>query len=511
MYEKIKVLKSLDQEVFVEFYIDGDLPSGFLRFRNSIEHVIKQFEYYSGGKIKYRFIDPLANDNPKIRNKVLYQLSQKGLKPTNIYDREGNQKIEKLVVPGALITYDEQESAVNLLKYSTKSSPEERINEAIENIEYELISHLKNITNEDLHRVGVLQGYSGITGDVIQDLINYLGESFEVVNIPIKELSKIENIDALIVPGIKKRIANADLKKIDQFIVGGGNALFFLNGIDISLDSIQNGKTVGIPSEQNLNNILFNCGVRVNSDLIKDALAPGVLVMNVGNMGEQAQLKPTPWPYYLNLIEFGELAPVKKLDAVYLKFVSTIDTVKAQGIKKSPLIFTSPYTSIKGSPLQVDLNESRELNNPENFKSGKQVVAWYLEGKIKSSFRIADGFEGFKFKSDSTSKIMVCSDADLIYSEFDTKAQQFLPVGYEPVSKKEFGNKEFVKNMLNHMLDEKGIISTKNKTVELRPLDKFKIQNNKGYWQVLNIVVPVLSIILLGLGIHFYRKKKFTS
>src|SRR3982750_3318025 len=52
------ILSHLDDNVYVEVYLGGELNADFKRFRKSIEETLQEFKIYSGNKVQYTFTDP---------------------------------------------------------------------------------------------------------------------------------------------------------------------------------------------------------------------------------------------------------------------------------------------------------------------------------------------------------------------------------------------------------------------------------------------------------------------
>ena len=69
-----QILQNLDQEVFFELYLSGDLPSNFDRFQKAIGEMLDQFREESGNRVTYRFTDPSQANTTKARNEF-YQFS----------------------------------------------------------------------------------------------------------------------------------------------------------------------------------------------------------------------------------------------------------------------------------------------------------------------------------------------------------------------------------------------------------------------------------------------------
>jgi gliding-associated putative ABC transporter substrate-binding component GldG len=121
-----------------------------------------------------------------------------------------------------------------------------------------------------------------------------------------------------------------------------------------------------------------------------------------------------------------------------------------------------------------------------------------------------DSAENKTVKQESEpTKIIVFSDGDIPRNEIDRRNGQPLPLGYDPLSQQTFSNKDFVMNALAYLIDEKGVINSRNKEITLRPLDKFRVQEEKFFWQMLNLVLPVVVIIGFGMLRFWWRKKKY--
>jgi ABC-2 type transport system permease protein len=142
-------------------------------------------------------------------------------------------------------------------------------------------------------------------------------------------------------------------------------------------------------------------------------------------------------------------------------------------------------------------------------------VAVLLEGVFESSFRnrvppsLLDAKEiGFKDYSDKTSMIVV-SDGDVIRNQFKIPEGYPLPLGYDQYTKETFGNKEFILNALNYLTDGPGLISIRSRELKLRLLDKTKINDNLLKWQLINLLIPVLVVLLAGVLLVWLRKRKY--
>jgi len=74
----------------------------------------------------------------------------------------------------------------------------------------------------------------------------------------------------------------------------------------------------------------------------------------------------------------------------------------------------------------------------------------------------------------------------------------------------QFANRDLILNCLEYMVNDVGIMETRNKDFVLRVLDTKKVSEQKLMWQIINVVVPLLLVILLGVIYQMVRKMKYS-
>ncbi len=511
-----RMLEKLQEPVLITVYLQGSMPPAFKRLQTSVQEKLEEFKAYAGNNIRYRFEDITAEKDKKKLNERIYNLMQKGIQPTNLVDKEDGKTVERLVVPGAMVSYEGKETAVMLLRGNQRTkglSSEQILNQSVENVEYELASAIRQLTNQDRKRIGIIQGYGNLRPIQMADLITSLQAYYNVFLVPMQKQPVLQGLDAIIIAKPDSAFSEADKYKIDQFVVNGGKALFFVDAL--KSDTILRGEsTLAIENDLNLDDLLFRYGVRLNRNVIQD-LNSGAIPMNVGKFGEQPQIQLMPWRFYPLVNAFSKHPVVRNLDAVYLHYAGTIDTVKAAGIRKLPLMFTSPYSKVTAAPAKIDFNEARLTADPKQYQAGPQPVAYLLEGKFRSLYanRITPADPRFKtFKEyGQPSKIILCSDGDLPANEVDAKTGKPTALGFDRFMNTTFANKDFVLHAVDYLIDENGVIAARTKEIALRPLDKLKIQEERLQWQLFNLLLPVVVILMIGLLRAYWRKQKYAA
>jgi gliding-associated putative ABC transporter substrate-binding component GldG len=497
-----QLLQNLDGQVFVRVYLSGDFPAGFERLERATRETLEAFGDYAGPNLAYRFIEPT---DPKLQE----ELMKKGVIPTNLFANEDGKRTERLVFPSAILMYEGKEYVVQLLKGNKTNSSEEQLNQSVEGVEFELASAIRRITQKQKQKIALLVSHTKVPPARFSDLIATLQERYDIF-FDLNKPKSFDGLDLLIVPKPDTPFSEQEQFNIDQFIVKGGKALFFIDGARV--DSVNSEGSYAQPIETGLEELLFKYGCRVNQNLVKD-LSCASIPLNVGIMGDKPEIKPMPWRFFPIINNFGKHPIVRNLDAVYTRFASTIDTIQADGIVKTPLLLTSQYTNLLKAPVLVSYNEARRQPDPRDYKSGIKTVGLLLEGTFESVFsnRIlsADPRAASFVAQGRPSKIVVCSDGDLIVNDIDYKRQAPLPLGYDRLSRNTFANKDFALYAIDYLLNPDGLITARNKQVTLRPLDKIKLKEQRSQWQILNIAGPLLLIGLLGLVWQFIRRRQF--
>ena len=504
------MLKSLDDDIYIEAYLDGELPAAFQRMKSSLEETLNEFSIYSNGKLQYQFVNPDQAASTKSSNQFMMTLARKGIQPTDVFLTEEGKKIQKRIVPGVLISYGSAEQGVQLFKGNKAASPEQRLNQSIEGIEFELAQAIQDLVAQDLPSLGIIRGHNELDSLDFISLNRMLERSYIVKMVDLPTVDIIPTYDAIILAKPTEKFSFNDKFKLDQYLMNGGTGLFMLDKVAVNMDSANIG-TYSFPNELDLDDLLFRYGVRINNDLVQDFVS-GTYPIVVGNAGDQPKIQLLQWPYFPVINEYSKHPTVNNLDAVLTRFTNSIDTVKSEGINKTLLFSSSSYARKLMSPTYVDINLMQQELDPDKFKTPNIPLAYLLEGHFTSFFKnkfLPEGVSVESFKPNGNSKLIVISDGDLGRNSLDPKTGQPLPLGYDPFTNQTFANQDLIINLLNYLTKGDGLITARSKQVVIRPLDHVKLKEGKLKWQSINLVIPVLLIILFGVLNLWLRKRKY--
>jgi ABC-2 type transport system permease protein len=508
-----EILQKLEDDVYVDVYLAGELNPSFQRFQKSIRETLEEFSIYSNRKVQYNFIDPTTALSEKAQTEYMAELASKGIQPTRVFDKKEGQRIEKLIFPGAVISYGGAERGVMLLKGNKAGTPDEEINQSIEGIEFELANAIYKLSNESPKRIGLVKGHGELSGAEVAAFRNAILEVYDVDDVDLVR-GDLSSFDALVIAKPTQKFSELEKYHLDQYIMKHGNVLFLLDKLEASMDSASREDYFALPYNLNLDDQLFKYGVRLNLDLVQDRFSGGTPIVT-GQSGSKPQVQMMEWPFFPRINRYADHPITANLDAVTLRFASSIDTVKAIGVRKTPLMFTSQYSRTVTAPVKVNITSLRKDLKPDQLNKQFIPVSYLLEGKFTSLFKnrfLPEGEGQSAFKDASQpAKIIVVSDGDIAKNAFNQRTGQPQPLGFDPSTGYTFANEDLLMNMLAYLTDENGLIKARNKEVKLRPLDRERIVNEKTTWQVINLVMPLVLLVTYGFVRNWMRKRRYAS
>ena len=363
-------------------------------------------------------------------------------------------------------------------------------------------------------RIGMVKGHREVDSLDIASFNNALLDQYDVFNVNLNSKPVIENYDVLVIAKPRQSFTESEKYKLDQYLMNGGRLLLLLDRLDAVMDSASRENYFAFPYDLRLEDQLFKYGIRINPDLIQDRNASKYPIVT-STIENKPHIMQMDWLFFPVINQYADHPITRNLDATLTRFVSSIDTVKAEGVRKTPLMFSSAYARKLVTPVRVSVSDLRKIVNPEKFSERKIPIAWLLEGEFSSVYKnryLPEGFENKLFKEKSLpTKIIVVADGDVVRNDVNPRNNQPQQLGYDPITQYTFANQDLLLNMMAYLTDEDGLITARNKEVKIRPLDKEKIRNNRAYWQTINLVLPLVVVALFGLGITYLRKRKYAN
>lgn len=516
------MLKGLKDVVNIKILLTGKLPSNYTKLLQGTTDVLQAFKEASNGKVQFTFENPIEGKSVDEKLKISEDLRKQGIMPKQLTNQiEEGEGLEKLFVfPYAIVMANGKQDKVNLRDEYYQMDEDEILNHSENVLEYKFANCIKQLHKADFEKIAYVMGNGELLNMNTAHALYLLGQQYDLDTIDINQGIEIPAAYRCII--ICRPVDKFDEKikfKIDQYVMNGGRILWYVDGVNCSLDTMKNESSyTAIPYDLNLDDMLLKYGVRVNNNMVED-LQCNDLPLTVGQAANGPDIQPLPWIYFPILTPTGKHPIINNLDAVSSRFAGTIDTIPNKDNHKTILLSTSQYSRALATPMVISFNSVRYKPKTSLYNKKYMPIAVVIEGGFSSLYenRMDPSFmsiyqdslgKKFKAHTDKDSRMIVVSDADIMLNDFSAKRGPAELGFYTPTSKY-YANKTFLLNCVEYLVDDDNLLEARSKDMQLRLLDKKRVKNNKTTIQFLNIALPILVVIFLGSAYFFFRKRKY--
>jgi ABC-2 type transport system permease protein len=516
-----KLLKNIDEKMEINIFLRGDIPAGFKKLSLSAQELLQEFKEYSNGNIHYKIIS--ADEKmPGTERTYADTLSSLGIVPINlkVQLKEGEQS--QYIYPAAIVNYQNKLQPVNLYTGSNTFITAPELNSAEALLEFDFANAIEKIIENEKPMVAYAVGNGEPTGPNTYDLVeNVLKKNYNLFMMDLQKEPVIpDTFKLLMIVKPTLTFTVAEKLKIDQYVMHGGKLLCFIDRLNAEVDSLQmKNEVIAYDRDLNLQDLFFKYGVRINPDLLMD-LQCDFLPFSVNG---KDQFEFLHWNYF-PLFESKQNSVINKnLGLVAGRFVNTIDTVSAPGIKKTILLSSSANSRTIETPALISGAENRNAPIDAAFNKKDLIVGVLLEGKFSSLYknRVSRdemdslNFYGTPFQPENIkdNKMIIVSDGDIVLN--GAYKGQLLPMGVNSYTvgtqyEYQFANRQFVENCLEYLVNNAGLSEAKAKDYKLRLLDPKKTAEQRGFWEMLNLLLPVFLVLIFGFIYQWARRRKYT-
>lgn len=512
----VKVLKSVRKPMMVEVYLDGDFPASFKQLQNETRFMLEEFHKINP-KIDFKFIDPIAT---KMSKDTLMAM---GMQPSQLSDvTEGGVK-QVVMFPYAAIKYNSYGTSVPLIVQQNGLDSQTQLNKSIENLEYTLVSGIKGMVSEKRKSIGILVNQNELRPDEFRGFMEMALENYNAgpvvpsngAELSVADVPKLKQLDALVIAKPRKAFTETEKVVLDQYIINGGRTLWMIDAVNAEMDTLfRSEKIMAYPVDTNMTDFFFNYGIRINPGLVKDYQKSALIRLVTGEVAGNPQYTSMLWPYFPLGISDAPNPITKNINPVKFQFPTAIDTLGRPGIKTTVLFESSSCTSVKPVPNYVSLREIAKSDSlaAAEKRSNEKIFAVSLEGKFKSAYAARSersAYPGFKAES-GNNRMIVIADGDVGKNQI-YKGQPLPLSVMDLLTQQDYGNEQFLRNCLDYLLDDGNLMSLRNRNVEARLLDRQRIEDERSYWQFLNLLLPLAVIGALGALFYWLRNRKFAG
>ena len=514
------IIAKATDPVIVDVFLEENVPDAFLKLQIETRQLLEEYAS-ANSNIKFAFVNPVPEGT--VVEQVAADFNNRGMRPEQVQLRNNGKVSQEFIFPWAIASYKGQTVRIPLLKKTLGASPDELVSRSVQNLEYAFSDAFYKLLNPKSKRIAVLKGNGEMQDKYIADFFKTLRESYFIAPFPLDSISAkpdtimtaLNKFDLIVAAKPTKAFTDLEKYALDQYTMQSGKSLYLLDQVAMETDSLyrNNGMALATARSLNLDDFFFKYGIRINPVLVEDLYAaPLVLATGDGNDSQYSQL---PWFFY-PLVTPEENHPINtNIDnPVFFKYANQIDLLDTS-VEKTVLLQSSVLSKLDGVPLPVSLESITTEPNPENYSDGSQNLAVLLEGEFTSAFKnrilpIAKSQIPFRESAIRKTAMIVVADGDLIKNDLDQNGRP-LELGFDKFTFKEYGNKEFLLNAVNYLLDDSGLINIRSKSIVLPALDIQKTTNDRYTWQALTLGLPLAMLLIFGLIYTYLRKRRYNS
>jgi gliding-associated putative ABC transporter substrate-binding component GldG len=513
----LNIIGEIDSPLYIEVYLEGNFPSEFKRLQNEIKQLLEEFSAYNSNII-FNFKNPIEKEETRVEK--MKEFYAKGMQPLSITVEDKGKQSQEVVFPWAQATYADKSAKIALLKNLMGASTEQKVISSVQHLEFGFAEAINKISKEKQKKIAVIKGNGELQDAFIADFVKSTRESYYIGTFTLDSVSKqptqtlqaLKKYDLAVIAKPTEAFTEAEKQVVDQFIMNGGKTLWLLDAVNADMDSLYNesGAVLATRRELNLTDMLFKYGIRMQPLLIKDEYATPIKLAS-GNEGSETQMQEYAWKFSPFIYPTSTHPIVKNMEGIKFEFTSPIEILK-NDIRKTVLLSSSEYSKTIGTPSPVLLDMVTEESTPEEYEGkGLLPVAVLMEGKFNSMYQ--NRVLPFKDKTYQTTgkdnKMIVISDGDVIKNQLDKGVP--LELGFDKWTNQLYGNKDFLMNCVNYLLDDKGLINIRNKEVDLPILNKEKVYKNYLMAQLITVGLPIVILAIFGFLFTYLRKKKYSK
>ncbi len=467
-----ELMRNLDDKVTVRAYFTEDLPAPYNNNRRTLLDELNEYKAYARGNLQYEFVDPSGE-------KAEQDAQQQGIAPVQVQVVKEDKFEVKKAYMGMVFLYEDKKESIPVIQNTGT-------------LEYDISSTIKRLTSKGRKKLGFLNGQGEPAMSELTHVQELLSKQYDIVPVDVSKGNAVPaDVAALVVDAPTGRFPDPIKFQVDQYIMRGGKVAFLLNKVDANLQN-----KFGRPLDLNLDDLLEAYGVRVNTDLVRDAQCANISVMQQ-QFGFNIQSQ-VPFPYLPLVSNFSKgSAMVKDLQGMILVFASSVDTVNAasRGLQAEVLVRSSKQSGRQTGQFMYD---PLERYTREMFTEKEIPLAVLVEGSFHSAF------SGKSVPIDTAAASLPPTTSPLTTSS----ATRVVVVGDGDFIRDQYGNREnltFFANMVDYLMDDAGLITIRSKELANPPLEQVSDGTKKAL-KVADLVLP--PALVLGYGLVRWRMRK---
>ncbi len=423
----IKILRELPDNVIIKGYITSKLPFPYITRAQYVNDLLAEYQLKSGGKIKYEHIDPVTREQ-------MMDAQRSGVVPLQFTEVKQGEMGMKQGFLGIVFLYEDKSEVIPVI-------------EDFANLEYDITSRIKKLTEKESKRIGVVTGHDEIS--LSEDLLSMINKQYITENINLNDTTTID-CDAIVIAGPKKDFDTTETMRLFEYINNKVPVALFIDRFTINLNYF-----LSFPLKlANLDSLLKKIGLSIDQGLVMDKNNEMLVLRS--QHGLFTMQNYVPYPYFPRLMDLSRTHPItKEFEVIVLPFASPVNggeeiarTSKASWLRNSPQSL-NPVDQQRFLPFPLPFDKQGPFNTISCLTSDKRMVVVGTSKFIDNQFLSAPGVALFM-------------------------------------------------NILDWLTQDEILISIRSKTVNIRPI-KTVSKGMKTLIQWLTPLLPVLVFVVFGL------------
>jgi len=464
--------KEISDQVRITYFVSEKLRQAH-PMPGEIADLLREYAANSRGKIRFFQKDPAKAG-------LLQAVEDLGIEPQQIQLTEQNEITVATVYSGILIEYLDREAVIPVVF-------------SLDTLEYDLSSRIRSLVRNVEREIGVIVADSYSQWDSEYGLLNeeLAFSGFRVRLIKAGDYIP-SNLPALFVFGGVEDLDEEQLLLIDNYIVGGGNVLFALDGVFVDTRRAFEARSM---QDKGLLAMLANYGVVVRSALVNDTLALSITFQTQSRNGTVIQTMRYPqWiglPQQMGNPDHPLTASFMGLD---LYWASPLELYPPPGVSADILFTTSPQAWLQTERFVTNPNYYSQFEDEAGETTGTKILGASLSGIFPAAFP-----ERSEPLLKKPSRLVVVGN-----SHFAGSIMQ--------ANRGEERNLDFLMKAADWLSNDEDIVTIRGRQTQAGRLDRIADRNTRNramaFSRSFNTIVIPLCVILLGLFINWKRKVK---
>ncbi len=496
-----QTMEQLEDTVTVTAYFTEDLPPPFSSNARYVRDLLEEYRAASKGKLAFELIDPRKQETEEDKEtkkeikrdifgrafreatSVERELLSLGIQPVDVPHIEDDKQQVMRAYMGLVIRHQEKKEVIPVVQ-------------RVDGLEYYVTSLIRKMTRPKQPVIGVLQGHDAPTLDgKLSRLQAVLSQTYSVRPVDLTGKDKIDDdVDALFVIGPKSALSPNEVRAIDQFLMRGKSAAFFLDAVQVDLKDFQRAD-----ADHGLSALLKTYGVELGDKLVGDAAAAAINIQE--RRGFMILTTQVPYAFIPLVAQLEGDSPISKgLGGISLPFTTTVKATPGDGRQVQVLARSSPTIcgafGCRGSWLEekpYDIDPRREWHIAKEKLGGPYDLIVQVSGKLKSHFAAeasaSNASGGLLAESQGESRLVVVGSSSWLWDEFSTRQNQVLAA-----------------NIADWLVLDPALLAVRNRGVAGTPLKAEISDGTRNAVKFGNALgIPVL---LVGFGLVRWRMRE---